>query len=763
MPCIPTKETHGKNTDYMTTLTNPLPSSSAAFNRPGVSDSYLAAAGVHHVGEDECANRYGFRAAGTAIPYHDTRGELLVEDDGKPFARVRLYDATTDQKYHQRPKSSVHIYIPPGFRERSKGSTMIVIEGEFKAASLDVAGYCAVGIGGINGACQNGELHHELVEALQYHRPGTVIFAGDSDVVLNVAFAIEAAKLGRILRGSKKFTFIESVRVAKCPLCGPKGFDDCRGEQGDQFNAWFDALLSVTYSIPAKASADEIFCDLLTREAEPVKAALSGQDHEARRARLRLLQSAAQLWKEPAAVLSLKPLLAKVLDVGVSEMNGLVRDAGPKEQAIAEITADASRVTFPELESWPHLVDLAGLLNQIATTIERFVVGSQDAIIAASLYIVFTFTYDTGDTCPIFFITGPTKRCGKSRLLAIMLRLVRRAFAASSATPPGIYRVIELHHPTLGIDEVDAFVAGDEQLRGLVNSGHTRDAAFHLGCVVSGDDWEPRRFSTWTPKIFSGIGKLADTIEDRAIIVRMVRKRAGEPCERLRHGMTFDDIPRKALRWLQDHEADIRGCDPKIPDGLNDRAADNWTPLFVLADLAGGEWPERARKAALALSGGDDGEALGLTGQLLADVRGIFEAEKLSKIASKELAALLAGIEGRPWAEFGKHRKAISVNQLANLLRGFGVTSRTIRTGDTTSKGYDEGDFAEAFDRYLPGNSLAKGNNVTLPANIERNGDLQNVTQGECDVSENATLTNKDAGCDVVTFQKQENEAAKLL
>jgi hypothetical protein len=40
-----------------------------------------------------------------------------------------------------------------------------------------------------------------------------------------------------------------------------------------------------------------------------------------------------------------------------------------------------------------------------------------------------------------------------------------------------------------------------------------------------------------------------------------------------------------------------------VPYGLNDRACDNWSPLLAIADLAGGEWPQRARAAALDLSG----------------------------------------------------------------------------------------------------------------------------------------------------------------
>ena len=40
---------------------------------------------------------------------------------------------------------------------------------------------------------------------------------------------------------------------------------------------------------------------------------------------------------------------------------------------------------------------------------------------------------------------------------------------------------------------------------------------------------------------------------------------------------------------------------PVMPDGITDRDADVWEPLLAVADAAGGEWPERARVAAVAL------------------------------------------------------------------------------------------------------------------------------------------------------------------
>jgi Protein of unknown function (DUF3631) len=52
----------------------------------------------------------------------------------------------------------------------------------------------------------------------------------------------------------------------------------------------------------------------------------------------------------------------------------------------------------------------------------------------------------------------------------------------------------------------------------------------------------------------------------------------------------------------------LRGIEPAMPETLNaagDRAPDAWEPLVAIADVAGGVWPQRARNAALALTGVD--------------------------------------------------------------------------------------------------------------------------------------------------------------
>lgn len=445
---------------------------------------------------------------------------------------------------------------------------------------------------------------------------------------------------------------------------------------------------------------------------------------------------------------------SKKLGVRVATLDGEVEKLRPHDSAD---TGQGSSIEFPDVEPWPEPVDGASLLDEIRDTMRRYIVAPDTVLTASALFALHTHAFDLGDVSPILFITGPTKRCGKSKLSSLMSRFVNRPLAVSSASAPGMYRVIELHHPSLLVDETDAFMHGDEQLRGLVNSGHTREAAFHLGCVAVGDNFEPRRWSTWTPKVFSGIGRLAETIEDRAIIVRMKRRHKGEPVERLRYKTRFDDLRRKCAQFVADNADAIRTADPAIPQALNDRAADNWTPLLALADLAGGHWPETARKAALELSGnGEDTETLGIGGQLLADIRRAFDDAHADKLSSEDLCKRLADMEGHPWAEWGKQRKPISKNQLAKQLADFGVSSRDVRGEGGVKKGYLREDFDDAFDRYLPESGESKRDNATASKNPTGNEVLGNATVPPCSVSGNAVSARESSPCSGVAFQKPE-------
>jgi putative DNA primase/helicase len=304
---------------------------------------------------------------------------------------------------------------------------------------------------------------------------------------------------------------------------------------------------------------------------------------------------------------------------------------------------------------------------------------------------------------PYLGALSPVKRCGKTTLLDILSGVVRRPLSVSNMTPATVFRSIEKWQPTLLMDEAETYVLGREELRGILNSGHTQTSAYVIRCV--GDDFTPQPFSTWAPKFFALIGELPSTLEDRTICIRMRRKMPGEHVKKWKRSeqteATLSQLRSKMARWASDHHAALRDADPDIPAALHDRAADNWRPLLAIADAAGGGWPEWARAAACALSGQQEVDPQDHGLLLLQDIRDIVRGHDDIKIATAVLVNRLVNLEERPWAEW-KHGRPMTGSDLAAMLLPFGIRSKKIRvSASATKRGYSITGFRDVFDRYL--------------------------------------------------------------
>jgi hypothetical protein len=355
---------------------------------------------------------------------------------------------------------------------------------------------------------------------------------------------------------------------------------------------------------------------------------------------------------------------------------------------------------FADVAPWPHPVDGALLLSDLCAIIGQHVIADPPTIRAAALWIVHTYCMDMLTVSPLAHISAPEMRCGKTVLLTAMMRLVYRPLPVSSITPSAIFRSVELWSPTLGIDEADAFLKDNEEARGLINSGLYREGASVIRCV--GDDHTPTKFSTWAPKILCGIGKLAGTIEDRSIPLRMRRKVAGETAANIRRSdpQPWLDLQSRLTRWTRDQQNRIASANPIPAYGLGDRAQDCWEPLLSIADVAGGEWPGLARAAALALHGVEE-ETPSINIELLRDIEAAFKERQTNRLATTELLNLLTRDEEAPWATWNRGNP-LQPRQLAARLSEFGIKSKTTRlTNGAQLKGYALADFGDAFIRYL--------------------------------------------------------------
>jgi hypothetical protein len=177
-------------------------------------------------------------------------------------------------------------------------------------------------------------------------------------------------------------------------------------------------------------------------------------------------------------------------------------------------------LTFAEIEPWPDPVDGAELLTELSGAIGSYVVMDKHQRDATALWAVFTHTHDLRDFAPLLIVKSAIKRSGKSRLAEIVERLAPRPLYIAGLTTSFIERAIEDHRCTLVIDEADRIQKGDQALGERIAAQYNRSFRRAIAKVgknvpLPGGGYEPRLFSTWAATFIAGIGKQADTAEDR--------------------------------------------------------------------------------------------------------------------------------------------------------------------------------------------------------------------------------------------------------
>ena len=370
------------------------------------------------------------------------------------------------------------------------------------------------------------------------------------------------------------------------------------------------------------------------------------------------------------------------------------------EAAKSKPILQGSAVLLPEIELWPEMVNGADTLSQIAKTFAHYVTLPEGAADVLALWVAHAHGFTAFLCSPRLNISSPEKRCGKTTLRDVVAVFVPRPLLTENLSVAVLFRLVDAHGPTILADEYDAWLNDKEELRGLLNSGHRRGGqAFR--CVGEGN--EVRGFKVFAPAVLCGIGALPATLHDRSILIRLERARPGELCARFdpRHVENEIELCRKLARWCVDNSSRFELCDPAMPQKAFNRLADNWRPLFTIAEIAGGDWPQRAADAFTKLTSKEDSDTQGLGIMLLADIQQIFKATSAGRTFSKSLVESLCAMTDRPWPEAHKG-KPITETWLAHRLRAFGIHSLTLRIGDQRAKGYELADFVDAFERYLP-------------------------------------------------------------
>jgi hypothetical protein len=368
-----------------------------------------------------------------------------------------------------------------------------------------------------------------------------------------------------------------------------------------------------------------------------------------------------------------------------------------------QVNADSVLYEHWNVEPWHAPVDTVELLAAIREEIRRYVATLGERAIVPALWTMFTWVHETATHSPLLLVNSAEPDCGKTTLLGVISYLAWRPLTSVEISGPMLYRSVKKWRPTFIIDEADAILAHNDDLRAVINSGWTRGQG-----VVRGDPetHEPQMFSTFAPKALGMKGRdLPDTTLSRTIELTLTRKLPNEKVVDFKHedDKPLADLRSMLARWSADNAETLRGARPKIIPGFDNRLKMNWKPLLAIAELASEKAQQLTSKAAQAIESAKYGDA-SLSIQLLADIRAIFDAGGEDGLRSNGLVEALIADAEKPWAQFYKG-KPLSANRLAKMLRTFGITSEEIHDrydNSSHGKGYKRERFEEAWERFLP-------------------------------------------------------------
>jgi Protein of unknown function (DUF3631) len=348
----------------------------------------------------------------------------------------------------------------------------------------------------------------------------------------------------------------------------------------------------------------------------------------------------------------------------------------------------------------------ASLLAELHAALCRYVIlPSPEAADAVTLWIAASHAQPAWEHAPRLAVVSPLKRCGKSRLLDVVAETCWAPLITVNATIAAVVRSIGADPPTLLVDEADTLwgskkqADNNEDLRGLLNAGHQRNRPMLRWDVTSRT---AERLDTFAMAMLAAIGELPDTIMDRAVVIRMRRRAPGErvePYRTRRDAPPLNQLRDRLTTWVREHLGELQHAQPAMP--LEDRAADTWEPLVAVADLAGGEWPERARAAATVMTAAEaqQEEDTSASVRLLGDLREVFD--QAEALYSTTVLERLHKLDEAPWADWYGH--LLNTRDLAKLLRPFGVRAKNVREpGGEPRKGYARADLSEPWARYVP-------------------------------------------------------------
>lgn len=366
------------------------------------------------------------------------------------------------------------------------------------------------------------------------------------------------------------------------------------------------------------------------------------------------------------------------------------------------VTESEGIMTVTQLHTPPATRPGYEVLNEADAFLSRFAAFPSDASRhAVVLWSAHTHAVNAFPASGRLAVLSDQPASGKTRVLELAGLISHDATLETDPTGPALTALISQRQPTVLLDEVDQIWgrAGGEshrQLRSILNSGYRKGATVSRragGAYV--------QYEVYAAVAFAGLGILPDTLMSRSIVIRMAQRRPEQEIEHFSsriHTAIGISIGEAVGSWARSVTLDLANAWPVVPDGVRDRQEEVWSPLLAIAEIAGGDWPERARAACSELVLGNESEPVLSPGQrILNDLKAVWGRD--GNLPTATIVRRLFALPGTPWA--GWWNEANAGRELSGLLAAYNIRPVRVRDGERVCQGYRRADLERVWPAVL--------------------------------------------------------------
>jgi len=349
-------------------------------------------------------------------------------------------------------------------------------------------------------------------------------------------------------------------------------------------------------------------------------------------------------------------------------------------------------------------VDGQQMLSLVSAFIHQYLVCTEDQLAILALWVLHTHCFLNAAVTPYLHISSRERESGKTLCIELLSLLCMGPWLTSGFTPAILLRKLQdEQYFTVLLDDCDSVFAHSKSvvILGLLNRGFGREGAYSIPASESGG-MTVAEVEVFCPKAFAGMRPLPSSIQGFCIPMKLEPKEFGAPVKRFNMEEAREAGEPLALslyQWSVENKDQLEAAasyrENQLPQELSPRQQDCAEPLLQLADIIGGEWPARARRALVHLYAADDEEEASFFDDLLLDIRDAFASKgDPAHIPTGYTLAYLHGLSGRPWNTWRPDDKPMDALDLARILSVKGIRSCNKRVAlNQVVKGYRRKDF----------------------------------------------------------------------